>query len=236
MCVARDSNNNDDEKGPSSSWIGITEDNQHRGDYRSYRSVTQHNQGQPTAHYPPFINTVAAGSVTSGDNVSISSSSSSIPLSPVSPTQPTISNTMHHHHQHHRHHEYIRHTTFKNQSSSTLPTTCSNITSSVNHTKKRRGNLPKPVTAILRDWLAKHKKHPYPTEDEKLALAQRTNLTINQISNWFINARRRILQPMLQKEQEERMMYPTTLSMHQDVSDDDDMSSHYGMILLSLLA
>lgn len=110
--------------------------------------------------------------------------------------------------------------------------TSGNITSSINHTKKRRGNLPKPVTAILRDWLAKHKKHPYPTEDEKVALAQQTNLTINQISNWFINARRRILQPMLQKEHEERMMYPT-LSMHRDVSHDDDedavdMSSPYG--------
>lgn len=73
-------------------------------------------------------------------------------------------------------------------------------------TKRRRGNLPKAVTAILRDWLSRHKKHPYPTEDEKLALAQQTNLTLNQISNWFINARRRILQPMLQKEHQDRML------------------------------
>ncbi|KAG0170177.1 hypothetical protein DFQ28_002242 [Apophysomyces sp. BC1034] len=69
--------------------------------------------------------------------------------------------------------------------------------------RKRRGNLPKAVTAILRDWLAKHKKHPYPTEEEKIALARQTNLTLNQISNWFINARRRILQPMLDEEEEE---------------------------------
>ncbi|KAF7729017.1 hypothetical protein EC973_005048 [Apophysomyces ossiformis] len=74
-----------------------------------------------------------------------------------------------------------------------------------NHLKarKRRGNLPKAVTAILREWLAKHKKHPYPTEEEKIALARQTNLTLNQISNWFINARRRILQPMLDEEEEE---------------------------------
>ncbi|KAJ8658524.1 hypothetical protein O0I10_005877 [Lichtheimia ornata] len=226
-------NNNNNEKEPSSSsssWISISDDNQRRGDYRSSRSVTQ--------HYPSsFINTVAAGSVTvstaSGDNVSISSSSSSIPPSPVSPTPPSIIGPMHHHQHPRHHHEYVRRSsgTIKKHSSSALPMTSGNITSSMNHTKKRRGNLPKPVTAILRDWLAKHKKHPYPTEDEKVALAQQTNLTINQISNWFINARRRILQPMLQKEHEERMMYPT-LSMHRDVSHDDDedavdMSSPY---------
>ncbi|KAI8369432.1 uncharacterized protein BYT42DRAFT_617456 [Radiomyces spectabilis] len=66
--------------------------------------------------------------------------------------------------------------------------------------KRRRGNLPKAVTAILRDWLAKHKKHPYPTEEEKAALARQTDLTLNQISNWFINARRRILHAMLDEE------------------------------------
>uniref|UniRef100_A0A671NHW2 Homeobox protein PKNOX2-like n=1 Tax=Sinocyclocheilus anshuiensis TaxID=1608454 RepID=A0A671NHW2_9TELE len=40
-------------------------------------------------------------------------------------------------------------------------------------------------------------KHPYPTEDEKRQIAAQTNLTLLQVNNWFINARRRILQPML---------------------------------------
>ncbi|KAI9014505.1 Homeodomain-like protein [Phycomyces nitens] len=66
--------------------------------------------------------------------------------------------------------------------------------------KRRRGNLPKEVTEFLKTWLVRHKKHPYPTEKEKLELAYRTGLTVNQISNWFINARRRILQPMLESE------------------------------------
>lgn len=66
--------------------------------------------------------------------------------------------------------------------------------------KRRRGNLPKQVTEYLKSWLVDHKQHPYPSEKEKLHLAQRTGLTVNQISNWFINARRRILQPMLESE------------------------------------
>ncbi|KAI8148368.1 hypothetical protein BJV82DRAFT_663746 [Fennellomyces sp. T-0311] len=66
--------------------------------------------------------------------------------------------------------------------------------------KRRRGNLPKEVTEFLKSWLVDHKKHPYPSEKEKIQLANRTGLTVNQISNWFINARRRILQPMLESE------------------------------------
>ncbi|KAI8086218.1 uncharacterized protein BX664DRAFT_335200 [Halteromyces radiatus] len=83
----------------------------------------------------------------------------------------------------------------------TTATTATTITSGGKTNKRRRGNLPKAVTAILRDWLSDHKKHPYPTEEEKDNLARRTGLTLNQISNWFINARRRILQPMLEQEE-----------------------------------
>ncbi|KAK9325780.1 homeobox KN domain-containing protein [Lipomyces orientalis] len=71
--------------------------------------------------------------------------------------------------------------------------------SSAHSQKKRRGNLPKHVTDILRNWLNAHVQHPYPTEEEKTMFMQQTGLTMNQISNWFINARRRRL-PALNKE------------------------------------
>ncbi|KAI7967501.1 hypothetical protein MJO29_000778 [Puccinia striiformis f. sp. tritici] len=60
---------------------------------------------------------------------------------------------------------------------------------------RRRGKLPSAVTAILKGWLMAHTTHPYPTEEEKKSLCLETNLTMNQVSNWFINARRRILVP-----------------------------------------
>ncbi|OQE46927.1 hypothetical protein PENCOP_c001G05389 [Penicillium coprophilum] len=60
-------------------------------------------------------------------------------------------------------------------------------------TKRRRGNLPKPVTDILRAWFHEHLDHPYPSEEDKQMFMTRTGLSINQISNWFINARRRQL-------------------------------------------
>ncbi|XP_053501886.1 homeobox protein PKNOX2 isoform X1 [Ictalurus furcatus] len=63
--------------------------------------------------------------------------------------------------------------------------------------KNKRGVLPKHATNIMRSWLFQHLMHPYPTEDEKRQIAAQTNLTLLQVNNWFINARRRILQPML---------------------------------------
>ncbi|UXI17358.1 PR domain zinc finger protein 10-like [Sarcoptes scabiei] len=72
---------------------------------------------------------------------------------------------------------------------------CSNGKTSGHHQK--RGVLPKQATSIMRSWLFQHIVHPYPTEDEKHTIALQTNLTLLQVNNWFINARRRILQPML---------------------------------------
>jgi len=66
--------------------------------------------------------------------------------------------------------------------------------------KRRRGNLPKATTALLKEWLSQHKKHPYPTEEEKHHLASETNLSLQQISNWFINARRRHLPHLLEAD------------------------------------
>ncbi|KAI5296049.1 hypothetical protein KEM52_005912 [Ascosphaera acerosa] len=51
-------------------------------------------------------------------------------------------------------------------------------------TKKRRGNLPKKITDILRAWFHAHLDHPYPSEDDKQMLIEQTGLTISQ--HWFV--------------------------------------------------
>lgn len=66
-----------------------------------------------------------------------------------------------------------------------------------NKNSKKRGIFPKVATNILRAWLFQHLTHPYPSEDQKKQLAQDTGLSILQVNNWFINARRRIVQPMI---------------------------------------
>ncbi|XP_042193942.1 homeobox protein Meis1-like isoform X2 [Callorhinchus milii] len=63
--------------------------------------------------------------------------------------------------------------------------------------QKKRGIFPKVATNIMRAWLFQHLTHPYPSEEQKKQLALDTGLTILQVNNWFINARRRIVQPMI---------------------------------------
>ncbi|KAJ4217902.1 homeodomain super [Fusarium falciforme] len=68
-----------------------------------------------------------------------------------------------------------------------------------NKQRKRRGKFPKETTDKLRAWFVAHLQHPYPTEDEKQELMRQTGMQMNQISNWFINARRRQLPTMISK-------------------------------------
>uniref|UniRef100_A0A6Q2YY25 Homeobox domain-containing protein n=1 Tax=Esox lucius TaxID=8010 RepID=A0A6Q2YY25_ESOLU len=70
---------------------------------------------------------------------------------------------------------------------------------------KKRGIFPKVATNIMRAWLFQHLTHPYPSEEQKKQLAQDTGLTILQVNNWFINARRRIVQPMI--DQSNRLFF-----------------------------
>ncbi|KAL4887124.1 homeobox KN domain-containing protein [Aspergillus karnatakaensis] len=82
--------------------------------------------------------------------------------------------------------------------------------------KRRRGNLPKPVTDILRAWFHEHLDHPYPSEEDKQMFMTRTGLTISQISNWFINARRRQL-PALRNQMRTGEMDPQRQSPLSDL-------------------
>ncbi|QDS69323.1 hypothetical protein FKW77_003326 [Venturia effusa] len=57
--------------------------------------------------------------------------------------------------------------------------------------RKRRGNLPKEATKVMKEWFAAHKDSPYPSEEQKQMLVSQTRLNMSQVNNWFINARRR---------------------------------------------
>ncbi|KAM0751999.1 hypothetical protein T439DRAFT_354879 [Meredithblackwellia eburnea MCA 4105] len=52
--------------------------------------------------------------------------------------------------------------------------------------------LPDDAKRLLKDWYYVHASNPYPTSDEKELLIRETNLTLVQLNDWFINARRRI--------------------------------------------
>ncbi|KHG15064.1 Homeobox protein knotted-1-like 6 [Gossypium arboreum] len=61
--------------------------------------------------------------------------------------------------------------------------------------KKKKGKLPREARQTLLEWWNVHYKWPYPTEADKLALAESTGLDQKQINNWFINQRKRHWKP-----------------------------------------
>ncbi|KAA8526538.1 hypothetical protein F0562_008259 [Nyssa sinensis] len=61
--------------------------------------------------------------------------------------------------------------------------------------KKKKGKLPKEARQQLLDWWSRHYKWPYPSESQKMALAESTGLDQKQINNWFINQRKRHWKP-----------------------------------------
>lgn len=61
--------------------------------------------------------------------------------------------------------------------------------------KKKKGKLPREARQTLLEWWNVHYKWPYPTEADKIALAESTSLDQKQINNWFINQRKRHWKP-----------------------------------------
>ena len=60
--------------------------------------------------------------------------------------------------------------------------------------KKSTSRLFEPhVRRILENWMTSHKHDPYCSKREKLVLSSETGLSVDQITMWFCNYRRRVL-------------------------------------------
>eukprot|EP01135_Chromosphaera_perkinsii_P009683 Nk52_evm9s1837 gene=Nk52_evmTU9s1837 len=63
--------------------------------------------------------------------------------------------------------------------------------------EKRRSRIETKLSPELRkylqDWVLNHLSNPYPSDEEKLAMCKVTGMTVPSLSNWFVNARRRML-------------------------------------------
>jgi hypothetical protein len=63
------------------------------------------------------------------------------------------------------------------------------------HHNRSQRRYPKQVRKVLQDWLRVHFENPYPTKHEKEILAREAGITVDQVTQWFTNARRRIWKP-----------------------------------------
>lgn len=72
---------------------------------------------------------------------------------------------------------------------------CEDIDSEVDtKAKKHFGNN---VTNLLTDWILENQKNPYPNQFEKDRLAESSGLSVQQISDWLANVRKRHLFPVI---------------------------------------
>ena len=47
--------------------------------------------------------------------------------------------------------------------------------------RRRRGNLPREATNMMKKWFQEHLKSPYPSEEEKMNFCEMTGLSMNQV-------------------------------------------------------
>ena len=77
-----------------------------------------------------------------------------------------------------------------------------------NGNKTRSRQLNNRAVAIMTDWFERHIDNPYPSDEVKMILAERGNISLGQVKAWFANRRNRTsnTKPKKQKLQVERRL------------------------------
>jgi len=73
--------------------------------------------------------------------------------------------------------------------------------------KRRKSNsLPPETVDYLKAWMMspEHIAHPYPTEQEKAEIMADTGIELKQLTNWFVNNRKRFWKPQVEARLQEQ--------------------------------
>jgi len=83
-----------------------------------------------------------------------------------------------------------------------LRRSCSKSSSNGGSTKGKRKATTLPATTVeyLKAWMMspEHIAHPYPTEQEKTKIMKDTGIELKQLTNWFVNNRKRFWKPRVE--------------------------------------
>jgi hypothetical protein len=66
--------------------------------------------------------------------------------------------------------------------------------------KRKATSLPAETVEYLKNWILspEHISHPYPTEQEKGQIMEDTGIELKQLTNWFVNNRKRFWKPRVE--------------------------------------
>jgi len=66
--------------------------------------------------------------------------------------------------------------------------------------KRKSASLPSETVEYLKAWMMspEHIAHPYPTEQEKVEIMKDTKIELKQLTNWFVNNRKRYWKPRVE--------------------------------------
>ena len=138
-------------------------------------------------------------------------------------------NRLHVHHDQQRMHLTNRVTASLHLLKMSMPSSCE-----VSSSKARSRQLNPCAVEIMTDWFDKHIDSPYPTDEEKQALADLGGLSLSQVKAWFANKRNRTnnTKPKKQKQHVENRL----LSICTELSTDNGQTRPrmYGDIIKQL--
>ena len=82
----------------------------------------------------------------------------------------------------------------------------SNSSGSRTMAKRKATSLPNETVEYLKAWIMSpdHINHPYPTEAEKVKIMEDTGIEMKQLTNWFVNNRKRYWRPRVAARMKEQ--------------------------------
>ena len=77
---------------------------------------------------------------------------------------------------------------------------CSTSANKKRSMKRKSASLPSKTVDYLKRWMMspEHIAHPYPTEQEKVEIMKDTGIELKQLTNWFVNNRKRYWKPRVE--------------------------------------
>lgn len=86
--------------------------------------------------------------------------------------------------------------------------------------KRRKSNsLPPETVEYLKKWMMspEHIAHPYPTEQEKAQIMADTGIELKQLTNWFVNNRKRYWKPRVEARLIQEQAQAAAVAFNKDI-------------------